>query len=93
MRQRYFSPELRYTLPSQRSSQIQKLRWVGSSAQLSTAITYDEYERQIGPYTYHVNKELGSGYSSKVYRGKRKDSNEDFAIKVIDLKKYNNSNM
>ena len=56
MRQRYFSPELRYTLPSQRSSQIQKLRWVGSSAQLSTALAYDEYERQIGPYTYYINK-------------------------------------
>jgi serine/threonine-protein kinase ULK/ATG1 len=65
---------------------------VGSSSQLPSTMI-DDSEQRIGSYSYFTNKEIGSGYSSKVYKGKKKGCSDDFAIKVIELKKYSNSNM
>ena len=94
MRRRYFSPELRETLNYLQEESKHKLRWVGSTAKLSTSAGFsDETEEKIGDYVYYRDKEIGSGYSSKVYKGRKLGDDRDYAVKVIELKKYSNSNM
>lgn len=50
-------------------------------------------QRSIGEYTYDLSHEIGSGSSSKVYRCKKAKTDSYFAVKVIDLKKYNSTNI
>lgn len=44
----------------------------------------------IENYSYCLNDELGSGYSSKVYKGRDERTGEAVAIKVIDMKMVTN---
>ena len=92
MRNRYFSPELRSTLPSPSPAQSQKLRWMGSLSNLPLPTIPKDNEEHIGPYTYFTDKQIGSGYSSKVYKG-IKGGDEEYAVKVIELKKFSHSNL
>lgn len=67
---------------------------MGSTAKLSTSAGLSEdNEEKIGKYVYYRDKEIGSGYSSKVYKARKVGEDQDYAIKVIELKKYTNSNM
>ena len=95
MRNRYFSPESKNSGLHLNSSSSNRLRWLGSTAKLSTynASLLDDYEKKIGNYTYYTNKEIGSGYSSKVYKAYSSEDNEEYAIKVIELKKYSPSSL
>lgn len=47
---------------------------MGSTTQLQSAIIMDSGEETIGPYVYYTSKQIGSGYSSKVYYGRKKNS-------------------
>ena len=58
-----------------------KLRSVGSSVHLNL-LPINNPDEEIGPYSYDKNRKLGSGYSSKVYLGRKKNTCEEFAIKV-----------
>lgn len=42
---------------------------------------------------YRKADEIGSGYSSHVYKCRSLKRDGEFALKVIDIKKYTNSNM
>lgn len=90
MRRRYFSPELRDTLDD-----AKKLRWVGSTSKLPNmpAGISDDEDQKIGDYVYSRSQEIGRGYSSRVYKARKMGSTEVYAVKVIELKKYTNSNM
>lgn len=44
----------------------------------------------IEHYSYNLSDVIGTGYSSKVFRGKDERSSEDVAVKVIDMKLMNN---
>jgi len=46
----------------------------------------------IENYSYSSAECIGEGFTSKVYKARKEGSNEIFAIKVVDLKKYSNSN-
>jgi serine/threonine-protein kinase ULK2 len=46
--------------------------------------------KKIENYSYGLNDVIGKGYSSHVYRGRNDDTNENVAIKVIDLKMLKN---
>ena len=84
MRRRYFSPELRETLNYLHENSKQKLRWVGSTAKLSTSTGFmEENEEKIGSYVFYRDKEIGCGYSSKVYKARKVGEDKDYAIKVI----------
>jgi len=40
----------------------------------------------VGPYSYHLNDVIGSGFSSVVYRGlKDNDKRQVVALKVVQL--------
>ena len=41
--------------------------------------------KKIENYSYGLNDVIGKGYSSQVYKGKNQDSEENVAIKVIDM--------
>jgi hypothetical protein len=51
-------------------------------------------KKRIGRYSFYPKNQIGSGYSSKVYRG-IKDNNKSqlYAIKVIKLKDMNASHL
>ena len=87
----FFSSANKYTQSSSHFNP-HKLRSVGSSVQLNL-LPINNPEEEIGPYSYDRNHKLGSGYSSKVYLGRKKNTSEEFAVKVIDLKKYGKSNL
>jgi RIO-like serine/threonine protein kinase len=40
-----------------------------------------------------VGQEIGSGYSSKVYKGYSTKDNKEIAVKVIELKKYSEQSL
>ncbi|CAD8180469.1 unnamed protein product [Paramecium octaurelia] len=44
--------------------------------------------KQIGDYAFDLNKEIGSGYSSKVYLGENLKNKQIVAIKVISSQTY-----
>ena len=46
----------------------------------------------MGDYRYKKANEIGAGYSSRVYRGTGKDKQE-YAIKVIDMRKFSSSGL
>ena len=90
MRNRHFSPDVVNYSPSMSilSPTQGRLKMVGSTSKLRTYnSTLLESDRKIGNYSYNAAQEIGSGYSSKVYKGTCKD-NSECAIKVIELKKY-----
>ncbi|CAD8070380.1 unnamed protein product [Paramecium sonneborni] len=41
-------------------------------------------------YSYSVNDQIGSGFSSQVFKGKNENTNETVAIKIIDRSKITN---
>ncbi|CAD8104693.1 unnamed protein product [Paramecium sonneborni] len=45
-------------------------------------------KKQIGEYIFELSQEIGSGYSSKVYKGQHMKTNKDVAIKVISSQTY-----
>lgn len=48
-----------------------------------------QYEVRIGKYKYDEQDELGTGFSSHVYKGVEiLDPHKRYAIKVISLKKF-----
>ena len=89
MRNRHISPEIQqYSSFSLLSPNQHRLKMVGSTSKLRTynsSLACDS-QRKIGKYSYDVGVEIGSGYSSKVYRGR--SSEGECAVKVIELKKY-----
>jgi hypothetical protein len=58
-----------------------------------TAISFKEDIEVIGHYFYKKKDEIGSGYTSHVYRCRSHEKDGDFAIKVIELKKYSASSL
>ena len=67
---------------------------MGSTAKLSASTGLsEEAEEKIGSYIFYREKEIGSGYSSKVYKARKIGDDQDYAIKVIELKKYTSSNL
>ena len=65
-----------------------------SFIETTTPRTASKIKKKIGPYYYHLNDCIGSGYSSQVYRGYlQKDSQSVFAIKVIQLKDLDKANL
>ncbi|CAD8128592.1 unnamed protein product [Paramecium sonneborni] len=45
-------------------------------------------KKQIGEYIFEMSQEIGSGYSSKVYKGQHMKTNQVVAIKVISSQTY-----
>ncbi|CAK68742.1 unnamed protein product (macronuclear) [Paramecium tetraurelia] len=45
---------------------------------------------KIEHYSYSANDQIGSGFSSSVYKGKNENTNETVAIKIIDRSKITN---
>lgn len=73
MRNKHFSPEVAH-FPSSLSilsPSQHRLKHVGSTNKLRTynSTLVGSSERSIGNYTYDLGQEIGSGYSSKVYKG------------------------
>ncbi len=94
MRNRYFSPEaLPYStqLPSPSSTRLKLAGSIGKLPPSSSPLA--DSERRVGAYTYNTKDEVGAGYSSKVYRGKNTKEGSECAIKVIDLRRYNESSL
>lgn len=52
-----------------------------------------EGERRVGHYSYEVGRCLGSGFSSKVYRGRCEREGRECAVKVIELRKHSESSL
>jgi serine/threonine-protein kinase ULK/ATG1 len=51
-------------------------------------------KKRIGRYSFYLKHLIGSGYSSRVYRGIRDNNKtQNFAIKVIKLKDMNVANI
>lgn len=46
--------------------------------------------KKIENYSYGLDDTIGKGYSSQVYRGKNDETQENVAVKVIDLKMLKN---
>lgn len=46
--------------------------------------------KKIENYSYGLNDVIGKGYSSHVYKGRNDDSDQNVAVKVIDLKMLKN---
>ena len=66
----------------------------GSTSKLRTYhSTLCDSDRKVGSYSYSTTQEIGSGYSSKVYRGQSTKDGSEVAIKVIDLKKYSEQSL
>lgn len=94
MKRRYFSPDLKFNFHLNQERDKPSLRWMGSSGKLSASTGISEdIEERIGSYIFSRDREIGHGYSSKVYKGRKIGENLDYAIKVIELKKYTNSNI
>jgi serine/threonine protein kinase len=98
MRNRYFSPEsIHYSanLQANPTNNSGRLKWAGSTSKLHSynSILLSDSERKIGSYFYDVAKEIGSGYSSKVFKGRSSKDDSDCAVKVIELKKYSESSL
>ena len=98
MRNRYFSPEsIHYSanLHASPTSSNARLKWAGSTSKLQScnSVLLCESERKIGSYYYDVTREVGSGYSSKVFKGRSAKDDSECAVKVIDLKKYTESSL
>ncbi|CAD8058644.1 unnamed protein product [Paramecium primaurelia] len=45
---------------------------------------------KVEHYSYSVNDQIGSGFSSQVFKGKNENTNETVAIKIIDRSKITN---
>ncbi|CAD8158578.1 unnamed protein product [Paramecium pentaurelia] len=45
---------------------------------------------KVEQYSYSVNDQIGSGFSSQVFKGKNDNTNETVAIKIIDRSKITN---
>jgi hypothetical protein len=53
---------------------------------------FKEYEeKKIGDYRFDISNEIGRGYSSIVYKGVNIHTQEEVAIKVVDLKESSDS--
>ncbi|KAL4500614.1 hypothetical protein ABPG72_003038 [Tetrahymena utriculariae] len=46
-------------------------------------------KKVIEHYSYQLNDQIGKGYSSKVFKGKDERTDEEVAVKVIDMKMMN----
>ena len=100
MRQRYFSSD---PLPLSNNSlqfghlkQDKKLRSNGSVTKIitnSVAQIFDEEPDTIGNYKIDKTKQIGSGYSSKVYKATSKSDSQEYAVKVISMKKMSASSL
>jgi hypothetical protein len=54
---------------------------------------FNQDEMTVGNYSYRKSDEIGSGYSSKVYKAISLKDNQQYAIKVIDTKKHSSSSL
>jgi serine/threonine protein kinase len=97
MRNRHFSPEtINYSSNfSLLSPSHQRLKLAGSTSKLKSynSTLLCESDRKVGNYSYSSTEEIGSGYSSKVYRGRSTKDNSECAVKVIELKRYSEQSL
>lgn len=97
MTQRHFSPEEVGSAPHSLEKEGQrKLREAGSLGSLQLGKTnsvFSEDTESIGAFTYRRKDEIGSGYTSHVYRCRSSKDDNDYAVKVIELKKYSSSSL
>ena len=97
MRNKHFSPDIMHLASNLaiHSPSHARLKAVGSSGKLRTynSTIVASSERTIGNYSYDISQEIGSGYSSKVYKGHSSKDNQECAVKVIELKKYSEQSL
>jgi len=78
---------------NKQTNSYQTLRSCTSEKRLPVSPTPNEYLR-VGSYKYREQDILGKGFSSKVYKAHHINNTEDrYAIKVINLKKFKASNI
>lgn len=53
-------------------------------------MTCNYTRKKIENYSYGFADAIGKGYSSQVYRGRNDDTQENVAVKVIDLRLLKN---
>jgi glycyl-tRNA synthetase (class II) len=97
MIQRHYSPDdITAVTHSLEKEGNKKLREAGSTSDLlatKTTIGFKDEIETIGHYSYRRKDEIGSGYTSHVYRCRSIEKESDYAIKVIELKKYSASSL
>lgn len=72
---------------------FQTIRSYTSEKRIPVCPNQNEYQR-VGSYKYREQDLLGKGFSSKVYKAYHiNNSDERYAIKVINLKKFKASNI
>jgi serine/threonine-protein kinase ULK/ATG1 len=54
--------------------------------------SYSNLRKRIEQYSYNISDLIGEGYTSRVFKASNDMSNELFAVKVVELKKYSSSN-
>ena len=100
MRQRYFSPDnlthsQEYSLTSE-SKPEKRLRSNGSVTTMTShalSNTFDEDSDTIGHYKIDLKRSIGSGYSSKVYKGVSLKDSQEVAVKILNIKKFSASSL
>ena len=61
-----------------------------SKLPIHQAKTPDHQIKKVKNFMFNIYDEIGSGFSSKVYKGKDSNTGKNVAIKVIELKKLTN---
>jgi|JI6StandDraft_1071083.scaffolds.fasta_scaffold11740_3 serine/threonine protein kinase len=102
-RHQFLSPDLKPVYPVSRPDRLLPSPVSHTLARYSSARMFERMtlpapeseaslKKRIENYTYRTSNCIGEGYTSKVYKCSKDGSNETFAIKVVDLKKYSASN-